>query len=580
MVVLERLHCTVTSDWARHAPAARGLGLTGTKENPLVHPMLDMETMVLDRLLYRNKHQHRHAKYFQQLREVRRGLRSLASLQLDAALRALHDALQAGASRHALPTISMHLSLGHEQRLLPSHQAAVSVLQRLLAAARLVPRLLGALQRAARQLAAQLALTFFVPLCLTCLSLLGRIWVLCSQLLLDVVGVYGTVMELAPSLPRSARPASAGAPGEGLPAALSCAWPAGGVPALACEPGAQLEADAAAASDRWLLQPLPGSDRDPDAAVQWLAVEVDLAGAPGEGSGCRAPHAPRGPSDGLAAGEEGEDLGEPVVRGSVGLGLMREPPLAPPEEEPGPRVLAHALPALSLKPRAARCEPEERARAATTPVPARPEPSAGTGLAAAARPGPGRGGASPGRSATAPAHPPLVALPQPTTKPAFLAVHARQAATAAVPPGAGRSGLGTAGSMAQRRCDGSLKGLAGAAAHVPVLDTAEAAAGSQGDAPRPSTQPGAPPPAQLTGAGAAGPPLLLDASASARKRRRRAAGGGTAEEQAAGAQKSWEDWVEGPPTTAGPASAPPELQPPRRPAARGRGDPRGRGRRY
>lgn len=53
----------------------------------------------------------------------------------------------------------------------------MSVLQRLLAAARLVPRLLGALQRAARQLAAQLALTFFVPLCLTCLSLLGRIWV-------------------------------------------------------------------------------------------------------------------------------------------------------------------------------------------------------------------------------------------------------------------------------------------------------------------------------------------------------------------------------------------------------------------
>lgn len=44
--------------------------------------------------------------------QVRRGLRSLASLQLDAALRALHDALQAGASRHALPTISMHLSLG------------------------------------------------------------------------------------------------------------------------------------------------------------------------------------------------------------------------------------------------------------------------------------------------------------------------------------------------------------------------------------------------------------------------------------------------------------------------------------
>ena len=64
-----------------------------------------------------------------------------------------------------------------DRRRLPSHHAAASLLRCLLAACQLVVELEPAVHRASLQLLAQLAHSFFMPLCLTALATLARIQV-------------------------------------------------------------------------------------------------------------------------------------------------------------------------------------------------------------------------------------------------------------------------------------------------------------------------------------------------------------------------------------------------------------------
>lgn len=64
-----------------------------------------------------------------------------------------------------------------DRRRLPSHQAAADLLRCLLAACQLVEELAPAVHRASLQLLAQLAHSFFMPLCLTALAALARIQV-------------------------------------------------------------------------------------------------------------------------------------------------------------------------------------------------------------------------------------------------------------------------------------------------------------------------------------------------------------------------------------------------------------------
>ena len=64
-----------------------------------------------------------------------------------------------------------------DRRRLPSHQAAAALLSTLLAACQLVEELAPAVHRASLQLLAQLAHSFFMPLCLTALAALARIQV-------------------------------------------------------------------------------------------------------------------------------------------------------------------------------------------------------------------------------------------------------------------------------------------------------------------------------------------------------------------------------------------------------------------
>jgi cytochrome c5 len=64
-----------------------------------------------------------------------------------------------------------------DQRRIPSHSSAVALLRALHAACRLAEQLAPAVHRAALQLLAQLAHSFFMPLCLASLAALARIQV-------------------------------------------------------------------------------------------------------------------------------------------------------------------------------------------------------------------------------------------------------------------------------------------------------------------------------------------------------------------------------------------------------------------
>jgi hypothetical protein len=111
-----------------------------------------------------------------------------------------------------------------EERRVPSHQSAVFVLLRLRAACACVQDLIPALHAASAQLIAQLALSFFMPFCLTALALLARIRLLTCQLLLDGVRAYNTGIEAAVLLPISTRADGRTVSGEGLPQLLRCDW--------------------------------------------------------------------------------------------------------------------------------------------------------------------------------------------------------------------------------------------------------------------------------------------------------------------------------------------------------------------
>lgn len=65
----------------------------------------------------------------------------------------------------------------------------------------LVQQLSDAIVAASRHLLAQLAMSFFMPFCLTCLSLVARLHALSCQWFLDAVAAYNVLVDLLPALP-------------------------------------------------------------------------------------------------------------------------------------------------------------------------------------------------------------------------------------------------------------------------------------------------------------------------------------------------------------------------------------------
>ncbi|PNH05751.1 hypothetical protein TSOC_007952, partial [Tetrabaena socialis] len=161
------------------------------------------EVGMLERLLYKNAHQHRGSHFMRYLQEARRTLSQLRGLQLPQLLDDLHFLLQRGGAAGPVGPLSTAEaagggapppgllgraskaacsvgagrggSSGRKSYQLPSKEGLEAVLSHLIAGTALVRGLQVPLHAASAHLSAQLALTYFVPLATTALAMLARI---------------------------------------------------------------------------------------------------------------------------------------------------------------------------------------------------------------------------------------------------------------------------------------------------------------------------------------------------------------------------------------------------------------------
>ncbi|ONK56202.1 uncharacterized protein A4U43_C10F5180 [Asparagus officinalis] len=150
---------------------------------------LQTESGILDRLVYKNKNQHRRCPYFQALQKVRRDVRLLRSAGLEEILGVLFPIIDGKkpAQRAFLPKKQK------KNNPIGKHNYQ----ERLLGVARLLSQMAEPILKAAIQISFLLAKSFFTGFSLTTLALLSRLRVLVQQILLDVVLVFNKVSSLS-----------------------------------------------------------------------------------------------------------------------------------------------------------------------------------------------------------------------------------------------------------------------------------------------------------------------------------------------------------------------------------------------
>lgn len=151
---------------------------------------LQVEYNILDRIVYKNKNQHRRCSYFQFLMKVRRDIRLLQSTHLEEILKSSFELIRGTRPKQKVQLLE---SLKRKR----SESGKHNFLERLLGAARLLSQMIEPMLKAATQISTLLAQSFFMGFSLTILALLARIRVLVQQLLLDVVDVFNRVSSLS-----------------------------------------------------------------------------------------------------------------------------------------------------------------------------------------------------------------------------------------------------------------------------------------------------------------------------------------------------------------------------------------------
>lgn len=151
---------------------------------------LQAECGIFERLVYKNKNQHRRSSYFQYLLKVRRDLRLLQSAKLEELLVSCFQVITG-----KKPKQKVHLLESLKRR--KCDDGKHNFLDRLLGAARLLSQMVEPMLKAATDISTLLARSFFMGFSLTILALLARLRVLVQQILLDVVSVFNTVSSLS-----------------------------------------------------------------------------------------------------------------------------------------------------------------------------------------------------------------------------------------------------------------------------------------------------------------------------------------------------------------------------------------------
>ncbi|XP_021828766.1 uncharacterized protein LOC110769151 [Prunus avium] len=151
---------------------------------------LQTESAILERMVYKNKNQHRRGSYFQYLMKVRRDLRLLQSTKLEEILGCCFQSITG-----KRPKQKVHLLESLKRRKCESGK--YNFMDRLLGAVRLLSQMVEPMLKAAIEISTLLARSFFMGFSLTILALLARLRVLVQQILLDVVSVFNMVSSLS-----------------------------------------------------------------------------------------------------------------------------------------------------------------------------------------------------------------------------------------------------------------------------------------------------------------------------------------------------------------------------------------------
>lgn len=150
---------------------------------------LQTESEILERLVYKNKNQHRRCPYFQALLKVRRDFKLLLSAGLGEILSALLPIIEGE------KPASKAFQTKKRKKNNPSGKHNYQ--QRLLGVARLLSQMAEPILRAAIQISFLLAKSFFTGFSLTVLALLARLRVLVQQMLPDIVLVFNKISSLS-----------------------------------------------------------------------------------------------------------------------------------------------------------------------------------------------------------------------------------------------------------------------------------------------------------------------------------------------------------------------------------------------
>ncbi|CAG9465233.1 unnamed protein product [Pedinophyceae sp. YPF-701] len=191
---------------ARRVAAMDGAGLVASS-SALRRPEFQAESRLFQRIVYKNRNQHRRGHYWRHLTAVHARLRTLASLQLPDLLLGLHA--MSGPGRDKAEGLGNRPG---QPRSFPSAQAGVFACRRLLAGLDAGVDAVGAIDVSSASLMALLGQSFFMPFALTATAALARLRALLAQLLVDIQRAYNAVAELLPHLPRAparAQPAPA-----------------------------------------------------------------------------------------------------------------------------------------------------------------------------------------------------------------------------------------------------------------------------------------------------------------------------------------------------------------------------------
>ncbi|VVB00769.1 unnamed protein product [Arabis nemorensis] len=144
---------------------------------------VELEHAVFERMIYKNKNQHRRCSYFQYLEKVRRELRLLRTTNMNEILKSCFHVISGKGSKQKL----------HVLENLKLKKSKPNILERLLGALRLLSQMTEPILKAACGISVLLARSFFLGFSVTSLALLARLRVLLQQILLDAVSVFNLV---------------------------------------------------------------------------------------------------------------------------------------------------------------------------------------------------------------------------------------------------------------------------------------------------------------------------------------------------------------------------------------------------